>query len=110
MNDRDQLQSYAQQKAAQMQHGIGGMTAKRDLEPPSIPSPSQKAAEALSYLCDAEDLLCSLRMRLYGPVPGTAGQNEAKRADEPSLDETLTGICQRAACVASEIRSILGRL
>lgn len=85
-----------------------GISGSRDI-PPALPTPSEKANETLGYLREIDVVMSDLRRMLYGFFPDSA-TNEPKRADEPCLDERLTEICQRAACISGELKSILGRL
>lgn len=73
------------------------------------PGPCDKAREVLGYLRELEQLQADLRQRLYGPYPATDEAN-SKTAHEPSLEENLGQISQRAACLVGEMKSILTRL
>lgn len=71
--------------------------------------PLGKAIETLGYLREIEGINREMRLRLYGPFP-ESNEAQEKRAHEPSLEEMLFEICQRAAMLAGDSKNLLGKL
>ncbi len=71
--------------------------------------PVGKAQETLSYLGELESLHAEIRRKLYGSFP-QEGQCGDKSTHEPSLEEMLTGICQRTAMAVGDAKNLLSKL
>lgn len=76
---------------------------------PRDPSIKDRLRECLGYISQLEDMQSVLRCHLQGPQPPSADDRNAKRADEPQLEEMLAMASQRLACLVSEAQSINAR-
>jgi hypothetical protein len=75
-------------------------------ESPSSPTLTSSAADALGYLNQIEDTLSTMRGVLFGE-----GEDASKRTTDPShLEGLIKLISSRSACLAGELKTILGKL
>ncbi len=109
-------EKMAQEKMA-AERAYGAQTAQgyagRDVPSPVEPTMRARLQETLGYLAELTDIQHSIRMALVGPEPTDVppiGGLANKATVEPPIEFLLARVCEHAAMLASEARSIRNRL
>ena len=101
-------QAAARAYEAQAAQGYAG----REVPAPKEPTISSRLKETLGYLYELAEHQNGIRLAIAGPEPTNipADIGGLKNPNEPSIEMLLADVCQRAAMLVSEARSIRNRL